>query len=481
FMSTYLTAEEARMADAFSQAQQAYVNQGLLPMLTALQAGDPERALDIYVNVVSTLYQPVVGENRRLVQLQIDVAEKEFQIAGEVDRFVGAMMIGGTVFALILGAFLALLITRSIVQPIRRAVVVAQTVASGDLSSQIQVQGKDETAELLLALKEMNDSLVNIVSQVRQASDSIATGSSQIATGNADLSQRTEEQASNLEETAASMEELTATVQQNAETARQASQIALSASAAATKGGEVVGQVVTTMQDITQSSQKIADIITVIDGIAFQTNILALNAAVEAARAGEQGRGFAVVAGEVRTLAQRSASAAKEIKDLITSSVERVQTGSELVGQAGDSVSDIVQQVKRVTDLIAEITAASQEQASGISQVGEAVQQLDQVTQQNAALVEESAAAADSLQQQAHKLTDLVGVFKLAAGGTRQRQEAPVEVRPVQQPKAVSKPKPAMAKPRVAPVLPVAAAASAAILPKPPKLSGADGGQWESF
>ena len=485
FMATQKTPEETRMAEAFEQAQRAYVNQGLLPMLTALQAGDFERAFDIYVNVVSTLYQPVATENGRLVQLQIDEAAKEFVIAGEVDRFVRLMMIGGTLLALALGTILALGITRSIVTPIRRAVVVAQTVASGDLNSEIHIQGKDEAAELLTALKNMNDSLVTIVSQVRQASDSIATGSSQIAVGNADLSQRTEEQASNLEETAASMEELTATVQQNAETARQASQIAASASAAATKGGIVVGQVVTTMQDITQSSQKIADIISVIDGIAFQTNILALNAAVEAARAGEQGRGFAVVAGEVRTLAQRSASAAKEIKDLITSSVERVQTGSQLVGQAGDSVNDIVQQVQRVTDLIAEITAASQEQASGISQVGEAVQQLDQVTQQNAALVEESAAAADSLQQQAHKLTELVGVFKLDHQSVRATlTPEPVAIRPVQRPVPAQSPQSPKGrqKPRIEPGLPVAAAvAAAAVLPKPAKLSGADGTQWESF
>jgi methyl-accepting chemotaxis protein len=250
---------------------------------------------------------------------------------------------------------------------------------------------------------------------VRSSSDSIATGSAQIATGNADLSQRTEEQASNLEQTAASMEQLTATVKQNSDTARQANQLATSASEAASRGGAVVSQVVGTMQDISASSKKIADIIGVIDGIAFQTNILALNAAVEAARAGEQGRGFAVVASEVRSLAQRSANAAKEIKTLIGQSVAKVDDGSKLVDEAGASMHDIVNQVKRVTDLIAEISTASIEQTQGIAQVGEAVTQLDQVTQQNAALVEQSAAAADSLKQQAAGLAELVRAFRVGA------------------------------------------------------------------
>jgi methyl-accepting chemotaxis protein len=312
-----------------------------------------------------------------------------------------------------LGICAAWFITRSITAPINQAVKVARTVAAGDLTSQIEVTSKDETGQLLTALKIMNDSLVGIVSNVRQSSDSIATGSAQIATGNADLSQRTEEQAANLQQTAASMEELTATVKQNSDTARQANQLATSASEAAANGGVVVGRVVSTMEAITASSKKISDIIGVIDGIAFQTNILALNASVEAARAGEQGRGFAVVASEVRSLAQRSASAAKEIKTLISESVEKVETGSKLVGAAGKSMQDIVSQVKRVNDLIAEISAAGVEQTQGINQVGEAVTQLDQVTQQNAALVEESAAAAESLKHQAANLAAVVSVFKL--------------------------------------------------------------------
>ncbi|KQP49188.1 methyl-accepting chemotaxis protein [Pseudorhodoferax sp. Leaf274] len=312
------------------------------------------------------------------------------------------------------GIAAAWLITLSITRPIARAVEVAETVSAGDLTSQIEVTGKDETSRLLAALQAMNQSLVRVVGTVRASSDNIATGATQIAAGNADLSQRTEEQAANLQQTAASMEELTSTVQSNSETARQATQLAASASAVAKQGGVVVGQVVSTMQAITESSKKISDIIGVVDGIAFQTNILALNAAVEAARAGEQGRGFAVVASEVRSLAGRSAEAAKEIKQLIGASVEKVETGSRLVADAGATMGDIVGQVQRVADLIGEISAATGEQTQGISQISDAVMQLDQVTQQNAALVEESAAAADSLNQQTVHLVEAVSVFKLA-------------------------------------------------------------------
>ncbi len=315
--------------------------------------------------------------------------------------------------ALVLGLGLSWAVTRSITVPLGRAVEVAETVAKGDLSSRIDASSKDEIGQLLAALGRMNDSLVGIVGQVRNASDSIATGSAQIATGNADLSQRTEEQASNLQQTAASMEQLTATVKNNADTARQATQLASSAALVAAQGGEVVGQVVSTMQGISDSSRRIADIIGVIDGIAFQTNILALNAAVEAARAGEQGRGFAVVAAEVRSLAQRSAQAAREIKSLIGESVGKVEAGSRLVDDAGRTMGDIVSQVKRVSDLIGEISSASGEQTSGIGQINDAVTQLDHMTQQNAALVEESAAAAESLKHQAASLAQTVAVFKL--------------------------------------------------------------------
>ena len=324
------------------------------------------------------------------------------------------LLIGAGAAAVLAALALALLITRSIAGPIREAVKVARTVAAGDLSSVIAVSRRDELGDLQGALKAMNESLVRIVSDVRQGSDSIATGSDQIATGNADLSTRTEQQASSLQETAASMEQMNATVRNSADTAHQATQLATAASNAAVKGGEVVGQVVATMQDIQHSSQKIGDIIGVIDGIAFQTNILALNAAVEAARAGEQGRGFAVVATEVRNLAQRSSEAAKEIKGLIGASVDKVDAGSRLVGDARAAMDDIVGQVRRVTDLIAEIGAATAEQTNGIGQVNTAITQLDQATQQNAALVEESAAAADSLRTQAARLAEAVGFFRLS-------------------------------------------------------------------
>ena len=326
-----------------------------------------------------------------------------------------AIMIGACAVAVVVAVGLAVLITRAIVTPINAAVRVAETVAAGDLSSAIDAKGRDETAQLLAALKRMNDNLVRLVSDVRTSSDSIATGSAQIAVGNADLSQRTEQQAANLQQTAASMEEMNATTKSNSETARTAVQMSSSASSAAVKGGEVVGQVVHTMEGISASSKKIADIISVIDGIAFQTNILALNAAVEAARAGEQGRGFAVVAGEVRSLAGRSADAAKEIKRLIADSVEKVALGSQLVAQAGSTMQGVVASVQRMTDIMGEITHASAEQSSGIERVTHTIHDMDKSTQQNAALVEEAAAAADSLRAQAHGLEEVVSLFKLEA------------------------------------------------------------------
>lgn len=327
--------------------------------------------------------------------------------------FAQNLMLVVWVVALVIGVAFAWWVTHSITRPIMNAVAVAKTVASGDLTSNIDVDSLYETSQLLQALKDMNTSLVGIVNQVRTGTDTIATASAQIASGNLDLSSRTEEQASSLEETASSMEELTSTVKQNSENARHANQLAISASDIATTGGQVVKQVVNTMGSINDSAKKIVDIIGVIDGIAFQTNILALNAAVEAARAGEQGRGFAVVASEVRSLAQRSAAAAKEIKELIGNSVEKVDAGSKLVDEAGTTMQAIVDSIRHVTDIMGEITAASQEQTAGIEQINQAIAQMDEVTQQNAALVEEAAAASGALEDQAGKLAEVVSVFKI--------------------------------------------------------------------
>ncbi|WP_348696404.1 methyl-accepting chemotaxis protein [Duganella fentianensis] len=320
--------------------------------------------------------------------------------------------------AALIAVTLALLTTRTITTPLHQAVDVARRVADGDLTMQIRVDTQEETGQMLGALRDMNSALTRIVDEVRTGADNIATASGQIASGNLDLASRTEQQAGSLEETASAMEELTATVKHNADNARQANQLAVSASDIAVKGGSVVAQVVQTMGEINSSSHRIVDIINVIDSIAFQTNILALNAAVEAARAGEQGRGFAVVATEVRNLAQRSAAAAKEIKQLIDDSVSRVESGSRLVNEAGDTMNIIVDSIRSVADIMGEITAASAEQTQGIEQINQAIVEMDHATQQNAALVEEAASAASALQEQSHRLVDVVDVFKLGAGAT---------------------------------------------------------------
>jgi methyl-accepting chemotaxis protein len=362
-----------------------------------------------------------------------------------------ATVVVGSLVAIVLAAGLGFWVSRSILRQLggepQYATDIAREIAAGNLAVAIDSRAGDQ-ANLLGAMREMRDSLARIVGQVRSGSDSIATASSQIAQGNQDLSSRTEEQASSLQQTAASMEELGSTVKQNADNARQANQLAQGASEVATRGGQVVAQVVDTMRGIQTSSQKIADIIGTIDGIAFQTNILALNAAVEAARAGEQGRGFAVVAAEVRSLAQRSAEAAKEIKSLITDSVERVTAGSGLVDQAGSTMEEVVSAIRRVTDIMSEISAASAEQSQGVGQVGDSVSQMDKVTQQNAALVEESAAAADSLRQQAEALVQAVAVFRLAHGEAARSTPSRALQRP-------AKPAPA---PRAAPAKPQSAA-----------------------
>jgi len=322
-------------------------------------------------------------------------------------------LIGMAAFSVLMGAAIAWVITRSVTVPLSRAAAATATMASGNLTQTIEFTGKDEVANVLKGLSEMQHSLRHIVSEVRASTDSIATASRQIATGNADLSARTEQTSSSLQQTAASMEQITGTVTQSVESARMADGLAGTAASVADKGGELVRQVVSTMQEINVSSRKITDIIAVIDSIAFQTNILALNAAVEAARAGEQGRGFAVVASEVRSLAQRSATAAKEIKTLIGASVERVDSGTKLVANAGDTMKEIVTSVRRVSRVINEILLAAEEQSKGIGEVNSAVADLDQMTQQNAALVEQSSAAAESLREQASGLTTAVGTFRL--------------------------------------------------------------------
>jgi len=414
-------------------------------------------------------------------QLQVSQRADALADAQAAKRHVSHIQLALMGLVAVLGLAAAGAVVRSIVLPLRKAVDVSTAIAAGDLTVEVSTQRRDELGQMLRAMGAMVVRLRSIVGDVRQASDSIATGTTQIASGNVDLSQRTEEQASNLQQTAASMEQLTATVQKNAEAAQQARQLSTTASEVASKGGEVVGRVVATMAQISESSKKISDIIGTIDGIAFQTNILALNAAVEAARAGEQGRGFAVVASEVRSLAQRSAEAAREIKSLISDSVAKVEAGSTLVGDAGTAIEDIMQQVRRVNDIVGEISASSLEQNQGIGQIGDAVNQLDQVTQQNAALVEESAAAAESLKQQAEQLVQTVSQFR-TNGGDSPKAAAVVQAQLPVQEVVVRKP---VASARVAPAAaPRTHVASAAKAHKPLKTApvtatGAD--DWETF
>ncbi|PHM21732.1 MAG: methyl-accepting chemotaxis protein [Curvibacter sp. PD_MW3] len=428
------------------------------------------------LRVVQNAYMAVLTEQAKYQIENMNVATKEAESAAVAIKMTVWIT---SAISLLVALVVAIWIIRAITRPINQAVEVAQAVATGDLTHRVEIEGsRSETAQLLLALKSMQDSLVKVVSNVRQGSESVATASSEIAQGNSDLSARTESQASALEETAASMEELGSTVKQNADNARQANQLAQSASTVAVQGGEVVAQVVDTMKGINDSSKRIADIISVIDGIAFQTNILALNAAVEAARAGEQGRGFAVVASEVRSLAGRSAEAAKEIKTLIDDSVQRVEQGSALVDRAGTTMTEVVSSIRRVTDIMGEISAASSEQSAGVAQVGEAVTQMDQATQQNAALVEEMAAAASSLRGQAQDLVQSVAVFKLTQGQT---QAAPAKA--ISQPVSSSINK-AAATPKVLTKTLAKPVAKTALPPvsKPVSVKTEDAtGDWESF
>ncbi|MGN8005557.1 methyl-accepting chemotaxis protein [Acidovorax sp. 22279] len=458
--------------------------------LSMLYAGESESA---FVATAETL-----GE---LQKINADAALKANEEAMTVFNAARIWVLGTLALCVALAAVLGVAITRAVTRPAHHAVLAARAIADGDLATEVPPGGKDEMGQLLNALGDMRANLARVVSGVRSNAEGVASASAQIASGNNDLSARTEQQASALEETAASMEELGSTVRQNADNARAANQLAVSASTVAVQGGDVVAEVVETMKGINASSNKIADIISVIDGIAFQTNILALNAAVEAARAGEQGRGFAVVAGEVRNLAGRSAEAAKEIKALITASVERVEQGTALVDKAGATMTEVVSAIRRVTDIMGEISAASSEQSAGVGQVGEAVTQMDQATQQNAALVEEMAAAASALNAQAGELVNAVAVFKLDASSTnssysQNRHTAAPTRTPIAAPsykaaarstslgksaKTGSKPAASLAAPKASSPAASPAAKPAAPSPAPaPKAAGSDD-DWESF
>ena len=404
---------EKKLAEEVTAKRQAYLQTGNQQLVAALREHRIDEAEGILLNKMSTLFQDLTKSTDALVELQMTNAAAGYEQSQSLfDKFLIAA-IGGVLFGLVAVAISAVFLIRAINNPLQEMLGHFDSIASGDLTSNIVVKSKNEMGILMQGLQKMQARLTDTVQQVRQGSTAIGAATTQIAAGNLDLSSRTEQQAASLEETASSMEELTSTVKQNADNARQANQLAVTASSVAVKGGSVVADVVDTMDSINTSARKIVDIIGVIDGIAFQTNILALNAAVEAARAGEQGRGFAVVASEVRNLAQRSAAAAKEIKTLIDDSVSKVDAGSKLVAQAGTTMTEVVDSVKRVTDIMGEILAASQEQSAGIEQVNTAIVQMDEVTQQNAALVEEAAAAAASLNEQAANLSTVVAVCKV--------------------------------------------------------------------
>ncbi len=462
-----------------SLARMRELEAALVPVVNrALELGlqnKVQEATKTLIEDVRPVQRKIMAEITTLVELQDKLSAQAANDAQEAYDGARSLSIMLGVVGMLLGAAAALLITRSITKQLggepQLAAEVATRIAAGDLDVQIDIAAGDGNS-LMFAMKSMRDRLADIVRNVRNGTDTIATASSQIAAGNLDLSSRTEQQASSLEETASSMEELTSTVRQNAENAGQANQLAISASEVAARGGSVVSEVVETMEQINGSARKIVDIIGVIDGIAFQTNILALNAAVEAARAGEQGRGFAVVATEVRSLAQRSAAAAKEIKALIGDSVDKVENGSRLVAEAGSTMDEVVSSVRRVTDIMAEITAASHEQSTGIEQVNQAITQMDQVTQQNAALVEEAAAAADSLQEQAAALSEIVGVFRVS--GT----SAPVAARSKAAPKKAAKVIALPSSPKRA----AAAVAPAPAATAPRKVAaGGAADEWEEF
>ncbi|SDF38270.1 MULTISPECIES: methyl-accepting chemotaxis protein [unclassified Duganella] len=482
FWSSYYSlpfgAGEKELADKVAAQRDALIKDGLLAAVKAINDKNKAEIDRLMLSEVTRLFRLYTDSSEKLSGYQLKATAEQYDASQSAYDRNMVIAVGAIVVGIVLAAVSGYLLLGAVMGPLTQSIAHFQAMAHGNLSNHIEHGRKDEMGEMMEGLQQMQERLAGTVRSVREGSDAIATASSEIAAGNLDLSRRTEQQAASLEETASSLEELTSTVRQNSDNARQANTLATSASDIAVKGGELVTRVIDTMGSITQSSDKIADIIGVIDGIAFQTNILALNAAVEAARAGEQGRGFAVVATEVRNLAQRSAAAAKDIKALITDSVEKVGSGSALVNEAGTTMEEIVTSVKRVTDIISEISSAGREQEIGIEQINTAVAEMDTVTQQNAALVEEAAAASQAMQEQAVKLAEMVAVFQVEGSNIAARKTASAPVRSATRTHTPAAParKPALK------LTPKPAAASAAKPAAAPRKAPKDESQeWEEF